>query len=202
MSGVARTAVILAAGRGSRLGPRGEDRPKCLVEVAGRSLLDWQLDALHAAGIERVVVVGGYRGDMLSGPFERLENPRWAETNMVASLACAAGELRCAPCVVAYADILYAPDHVIALMHGGGAVAIAYDTEWLALWRLRFDDPLVDAETFAARTAGYAESARGPRIMTRSAASTWACCVSSRRVGRRSRRRLRRCRRNGATGLT
>lgn len=60
-------AVILAAGVGSRLAPLTHDRPKALVEVAGRSFLFRQLDLLAAAGIpgRDVVVVGGYRIDMI-----------------------------------------------------------------------------------------------------------------------------------------
>lgn len=60
-------AVILAAGIGSRLAPLTDDRPKALVEVAGRSFLERQLDLLGRAGIPSrdVVVVGGYRIDRL-----------------------------------------------------------------------------------------------------------------------------------------
>src|ERR1051325_9364423 len=58
-------AVILAAGGGSRLAPLTDDRPKVLVEVAGRSFLHRQLDLLARAGIasKDVVIVGGYRVD-------------------------------------------------------------------------------------------------------------------------------------------
>lgn len=60
-------AVILAAGIGSRLAPLTNDRPKVLVEVAGRSFLTRQLELLATAGIPSrdVVVVGGYRIDRL-----------------------------------------------------------------------------------------------------------------------------------------
>lgn len=60
-------AVILAAGVGSRLAPLTDDRPKALVEVAGRSFLMRQLAALAEVGIrgEDVVVVGGYKVDRL-----------------------------------------------------------------------------------------------------------------------------------------
>ena len=53
-------AVILAAGKGSRLYPHTEDRPKCLLPLAGRTLLEWQLDALFAAGIVETTVVTGF----------------------------------------------------------------------------------------------------------------------------------------------
>ncbi len=50
-------AIILSAGQGSRLGALTHDRPKCLIEFNGRSLLDRQLDVLAANGIEEAVVV-------------------------------------------------------------------------------------------------------------------------------------------------
>lgn len=56
-----RTAVLLAAGRGQRLRPRTDRVPKCLVPVAGRTMLDRTVDALAAAGFERLVVATGYR---------------------------------------------------------------------------------------------------------------------------------------------
>jgi L-glutamine-phosphate cytidylyltransferase len=67
-------AVLLSAGLGSRLLPLTADRPKCLIEVGGRAILDHQVSALHAAGIRRVTVVGGYRFDQL----EAFVADRWA----------------------------------------------------------------------------------------------------------------------------
>ena len=58
-------AIILSAGQGSRLGHLTHDRPKCLIEFAGRSLLDRQLDTLAANGIDEVVVVTGFRDDQI-----------------------------------------------------------------------------------------------------------------------------------------
>jgi choline kinase len=58
-------AIILSAGKGSRLHPHTEDRPKCLIELSGRTLLEWQLDALAANGVTDVVVVTGFRDDLV-----------------------------------------------------------------------------------------------------------------------------------------
>ena len=58
-------AIILSAGQGSRLLPLTADRPKCLIEFSGRTLLDWQLDALIANGIDDIVVVVGFRFDQV-----------------------------------------------------------------------------------------------------------------------------------------
>ena len=83
-------ALILAAGRGSRMKNLTDDKPKCLIEFRGRPLLDWQLDAIHEAGINDIAIVTGYKREMLIGRgLKEFNNPRWNETNMVFSLACA-----------------------------------------------------------------------------------------------------------------
>jgi choline kinase len=58
-------AILLSAGKGSRLLPLTADRPKCLLEFSGRSLLEWQLDALFEAGIGEMFVVTGFRSDLV-----------------------------------------------------------------------------------------------------------------------------------------
>lgn len=146
-------ALILAAGRGSRMKDLTEDRPKCLVEVRGRCLLDRQLEALRAAGIGAIGIVTGYRRELIAAHVQgqgiaEFHNPRWAETNMVSSLECAGEWLEAGPCIVSYSDIFYRPSAVASLMQGSAALAITYDPHWLALWRDRFGDPLLDAETF------------------------------------------------------
>lgn len=146
-------AVILAAGRGSRMGALTDDGPKCMVPLAGRALLDRQIASLTEAGIGTVGVVGGYRAEQLARPgLVAFHNPRWAETNMVASLACAAEWLIAGPLVVSYSDIFYPAAAVRALMAAEGDIAITFDPDWLSLWSRRFADPLADAETF--RTEG------------------------------------------------
>ncbi|MEP7315979.1 MAG: phosphocholine cytidylyltransferase family protein [Sphingomicrobium sp.] len=64
-------AIILSAGQGSRLGHLTDDRPKCLIEFDGRSLLDRQLDTLDTHGIDDVVVVTGFRDDQIEKALER-----------------------------------------------------------------------------------------------------------------------------------
>lgn len=142
-------AIILAAGRGSRMGAHTDDRPKCLVEFEGRPLLDWQLQALGQAGIDEVGIVTGYRSDLLESRADMaFHNPRWEHTQMVSSLEAADAWLRDAPCVVAYSDIVYTADQVALLTDSRAALAITYDPDWLDKWSARFDDPLDDAETF------------------------------------------------------
>jgi choline kinase len=69
-------AIILSAGQGSRLGHLTHERPKCLIEFNGRSLLDRQLDVLAANGIDDVVVVTGFRDDQIEASLARRGDAR------------------------------------------------------------------------------------------------------------------------------
>ena len=89
------------AGRGSRLGSLTDDRPKCMVELGGRPLIDWQVSALRAAGVTEVAVVRGYLGHRIIAPGASFYNPRWAQSNMVASLYCAQPWIGSGPVIVA-----------------------------------------------------------------------------------------------------
>lgn len=142
-------AIILAAGRGSRMGGLTTDVPKCLVQLGGRPLLEWQLAAFGGAGIDTVGIVRGYKAHLLDGRgLVAFDNPRWMETNTVASLRCASAWLREGPAIVSYSDIFYSAATVAALMAAPGDIAISYDPDWLTSWSQRFADPLSDAESF------------------------------------------------------
>jgi choline kinase len=88
-------AIILAAGQGSRLLPLTLGAPKCLVPVGGRAILDHQLDAVGAAGIDHAVVIGGYRIDQIAEYIAHRQhdvavtlvfNPFWAVASSIASV--------------------------------------------------------------------------------------------------------------------
>ncbi len=145
-------AIILAAGRGSRMKSMTDDRPKCMVELRGKPLLEWQLASLREAGISEIAIVTGYKRELLANraPVE-FHNLRWAETNMVSSLACAQEWLQAEPCIVSYSDIFYDASAVESLMKSTANLAVTYDPQWLKLWERRFGDPLLDAETFRLR---------------------------------------------------
>ena len=140
-------ALILAAGEGTRLRPYTLDRPKCLVEVEGESLLDRQLAVLRSEGVTDITLIGGYLSDMLKRPGLGLElNPRYAETNMVWTLFCAEHAMQ-EDLVLAYGDIVYSREILHALLASTADIAVAIDLSWEQYWRARNENPLEDAET-------------------------------------------------------
>ncbi len=148
-------AVILAAGRGSRLGPHTEDRPKCLVELADKPLLSRQIAALRGGGVSTIGIVRGYLANRINiEDVTYFENPRWADTNMVMSLVAAASWMGSDSVVISYADIFYGRDIVHSLAASSGDLVVAYDRGWRSLWTRRFVDPLSDAETFRTDAQG------------------------------------------------
>jgi choline kinase len=107
-------AVILSAGQGSRLGHLVDDRPKCLIDFSGRSLLDRQLDTLAANGIEEAVVVTGFHDELVEqaiakrsgGPRVRtVFNPFYKVADNTGSLYMARAELA-GDCLVWNGDTL------------------------------------------------------------------------------------------------
>jgi len=73
-------AIILSAGQGSRLLPLTADRPKCLIEFSGRSLLAWQVEMLWAGGVRAIDVVTGFMTEMVEAELARLARPGLALT--------------------------------------------------------------------------------------------------------------------------
>lgn len=142
-------AIILAAGRGSRMKALTNNKPKCLINFKGKPLIEWQISALREAGINEIAIVTGYKKEMLKCyMLNEFYNPKWAETQMVSSLMCASEWLENDICIVSYSDIFYESKAVNLLGSSKAFLTITYDADWLNLWSRRFGDPLLDAESF------------------------------------------------------
>jgi choline kinase len=109
-------ALILAAGQGSRLLPMTESTPKCLLDLAGRSMLEWQLTGLAAAGIREATVVTGFRSDLVESALDRITpadmrvstlfNPFYKVADNLASCWLARAELS-GPSLILNGDTLF-----------------------------------------------------------------------------------------------
>lgn len=133
-----RSAIILAAGKGERLLPLTEDRPKCLVDVGGTTPLALSLEALHACGVERVVIVTGYMHEYLSAYLDAhlnpglrstvstIYNPQYGTTNNIYSAYLAAEFLRHGTLLL-NSDIVYHLDILKAITLSDMPAALVVD---------------------------------------------------------------------------
>jgi L-glutamine-phosphate cytidylyltransferase len=147
-------AVIIGAGRGSRLRHRTEEVPKTLVEVMGRPMLEWILEALAAGGFERrdIVFISGYAEDVVRArypEFTFVRNVDWEHNNILASLLTARDYLG-EGFVSTYADIVYEPGIVKRLVSAPEDIVLGCDTEYRRRYVGRTEHPESDAEKLSA----------------------------------------------------
>ena len=121
-------AVILAAGRGSRLGESGDDVPKPLLEIGRRRLIEHQLDLLAEAGVGPTHMVLGYGAEeireIVGRRAEFLVNTRWESTNSLYSFWLAREKIQ-GDLLLLNCDVLFGPQVLERLLdHPGSAVAI------------------------------------------------------------------------------
>lgn len=141
--------LILAAGRGSRLGSITDETPKCLLEVKNKSLINYQIEALKRANCLDIAIVSGFMREKLANlGLDEFHNKNWAQTNMVSSLLIADPWLSIGETIVSYSDIFYFGDAIKTLAKADTDIAVLYDLNWLTLWKRRFENPLDDAESF------------------------------------------------------
>ena len=139
--------IILAAGEGKRLRPLTLEKPKCLVNLFGKSILEWQLNVFKKCKITDVSIVTGYLKEMITFPnITYFENPKYSTTNMVETLFCAKEKLQDSV-IVSYGDIIFQPDVLKKLLESEDDFSIIVDKEWQKYWNIRTYDPLSDVES-------------------------------------------------------
>jgi choline kinase len=126
--------IVLAAGKGTRLNGTAGELPKCLVRLGDRTLIERQLDALRAAGLEEIAVVVGCQAERVRRAcgrrIEFVENTRFAQTNSLYSLWLAR-PLLMDGFVVMNCDVLFHPqllDDLIAARYED-ALLVSYQEE-------------------------------------------------------------------------
>jgi phosphoenolpyruvate phosphomutase len=123
-------AVILAAGFDARLMPLISDRPKAMLEVKGKSILERQVDALQQCGVRQIAVVRGYKKEQVTLPNVRYyDNDAFEDSGELESLLRAGAELSGAV-VVMYGDILFDRDILERLLQSGDDITLVCDRSW------------------------------------------------------------------------
>lgn len=133
-------AIILAAGRGLRLWPYTQERPKCLLDIGGKTLLEHQVTALRSQHIQHITVVTGYLGNqiraLLGTSVTYIDNPDFVCTSSMYSLWLAR-YYATQGCMILNADVLFHEGILQALLTSPHADALAVD----------FDAVLCEEET-------------------------------------------------------
>lgn len=150
-------AIILAAGFGSRLMPYTKDKPKCMVEFLGKSILQRQIDVMTACGISDIAVVTGHMAQNVIHPAITASflNERYSDTNMVFSLMKARPWLETMDdIIISYGDIAYETQVLSGLLKSPHEINVVVDRKWKDAWSVRMEDPLSDAETLKISNTG------------------------------------------------
>ena len=144
-------AIILAAGQGIRMGSEAEDKPKCMIIYKGKPLINYTIETMQACGINDIIIVNGYKNEVLESHLSNenvrfITNKEYNDTNMVYTLFCAESEMN-DDLIISYGDIIYREDVLQSLINNINNFVVTVDKNWLELWTLRMNDPLMDAET-------------------------------------------------------
>lgn len=140
-------AIIIAAGRASRMNHLSVKLPKCLTEVAGKTILEWEIFALKTAGIQKINLVRGYAGHQINFPeLHYFQNQDWPHNNILASLFYAEEAIQSGGFVFSYSDILYTKDIIQKLLACPGDIVLVVDENWHPHYRRRTLHPTTEAE--------------------------------------------------------
>lgn len=138
--------IVIAAGMGSRLEHYTDERPKCMVQVGGRSILDHQLQALKAHGVEDLHIVRGYLADRLVVPGATYwSNEDYQHNNILHSLFRAQDAME-GSFLTTYSDIVYGEEVVSTLLASPHDITLVVDQRWHESYVGRDDHPVEQAE--------------------------------------------------------
>lgn len=139
-------AIIIAAGRGKRMLQLCSELPKCLLKVNGATILRHQINVFKACGINEIIVIKGYKGELIDYPDVRYRvNERYRENNILNSLFCAADDLD-DEAIISYSDILFESRIVSDLISLKADIAAVGDILWEERYVNRHAHPKQEAE--------------------------------------------------------
>ena len=148
--------IIVAAGRGARLMPYTEERPKCLVPIAGKPMLRRQIESFLAQDVREFVVIAGYLAPVLETYCRNLAdelgcsihfvlNPEYETNNVLHSLFYANSYMH-GNIAISYGDIIYTSDVARALCNAAEDICLVVDRDFREAYLGRSDHPLDEAE--------------------------------------------------------
>ncbi|MEE9452443.1 MAG: phosphocholine cytidylyltransferase family protein [Gammaproteobacteria bacterium] len=139
-------AIIIAAGKGSRLSEQTKDTPKCMLHVGGKPIIEHQMEIFSHHGIKDIAVIKGYMGHKINYPqlFE-FHNKNYEKNNILGSLM-KAEEFLDDDVIVSYSDIIYSSNVVAALLQAEEQISAVVDVDWRQKYIGRDSHPESEAE--------------------------------------------------------
>jgi phosphoenolpyruvate phosphomutase len=127
VGGEKMTAIIAAAGFEKQLLPLIEDKPKCLLDIKGKTILERQVAALNECNIKDIALVRGYKKEAITLPNIRYyDNDRYEETGELFSLFCAENEMK-GRCLILYGDIMFETAVLEKLLKSPADISLVVD---------------------------------------------------------------------------
>ena len=134
-------AIILAAGSGLRLGQHTKDVPKALLDLNGKSILERQISLLREHGVNEIFVVIGYKREKhILKDIEYIFNPRYSETEQLASMMVARTKIF-DDVLIIFGDIIFDSQILQQILASNDDIAIAIDLDWKKSYNERPDNP-------------------------------------------------------------
>lgn len=139
-------AVIIAAGRGIRMGSLTDERPKCLLELNGISLLQNLVNRFQSFGINDIAIITGYSSEKINFPgLTIFKNENYENNNILHSLM-HASEFIDEDTIISYSDIWLDDEPLCYLINNPNDLVLSVDTDWMNYYRGRTEHPVTQAE--------------------------------------------------------
>ena len=146
MTSLNTSVIIIAAGLGSRLKKYTDNLPKCMLDFAGKTLLQRQIEAFKKNGLNKISVIRGFKKEKINYPdLTYFENKEYKNNNILSSLMYAEEALN-GHVIVSYSDILFEKEVVKRLMESEHDISIVVDIDWRGYYINRKDHPINEAE--------------------------------------------------------
>lgn len=139
-------AIIVAAGPGKRLMPLTKDKPKCMLDINGKTLLQRHIEVFRECGIEDIIVIKGHKKNAINYPgLKYFYNANYQTNNLLESMFCAESEMN-SEFVVTYSDIWFDKSVLEKLLNSKKDISLIVDRDWQSSYEERYQHPIEEAE--------------------------------------------------------
>tara|TARA_Y100000768_G_C23989685_1_gene691436 strand:+ start:4407 stop:5192 length:786 start_codon:yes stop_codon:yes gene_type:complete len=143
--------IILAAGNGKRALPATKDKPKCMININGNHILQYQMDIYKKNILNKINLVAGYQKDKIHAKGVELNivtNENYNNTNMIYSLSLLKNLFKKKDDIlISYGDIIFKKRLLVDLLNSSNGTSVLVDKKWKEYWLLRYGRVDVDIET-------------------------------------------------------